>query len=39
MMIKNTGLAAALLGATLFSTAAVAETNIVIGTGGETGVY
>jgi uncharacterized protein len=39
MMIKKMGLTAALLGAALYSTAAVAETNIVIGTGGETGVY
>lgn len=39
MEIKKIGFAAALMGAAMFSTAASAETNIVIGTGGETGVY
>jgi len=39
MLIKKMGLTAALAGAAMFSTAAVADTNIVIGTGGETGVY
>lgn len=39
MMIKKLSMSAALVSAALFSTAAVAETNIVIGTGGETGVY
>jgi TRAP transporter TAXI family solute receptor len=39
MLIRKMGLTAALAGAAMFSTAAVADTNIVIGTGGETGVY
>lgn len=39
MMIKKLGVTAALMGAAMFSTAATAEENIVIGTGGETGVY
>lgn len=39
MEIKKIGFAAALMGAAMFSSAASAETNIVIGTGGETGVY
>jgi TRAP transporter TAXI family solute receptor len=39
MMIKRTGLTALVAGVAMLSTAAVADENIVIGTGGETGVY
>jgi TRAP transporter TAXI family solute receptor len=39
MMIKKTGLTALVAGVAMLSTAAVADENIVIGTGGETGVY
>lgn len=38
MFIKKAGLAALVAGAAMFSTSAMAQ-NIVIGTGGETGVY